>query len=106
MAIFTGTASTFDLKGLREDLTDVIWNIDPMETPFVNSVQRAKATATLHEWQTDALAAASTSNAQIQGDDIASVTAVTATTRLNNDTQIARKTLAISGTLDAVIKAG
>jgi hypothetical protein len=77
-----------------------------METPFVNSVQRAKATATLHEWQTDALAAASTSNAQIQGDDIASVTTVSATTRLNNDTQIARKTLAISGTLDAVIKAG
>ena len=106
MSIFTGTASTFDLKGLREDLTDVIWNIDPMETPFVNSVQRAKATATLHEWQTDTLAAASTSNAQIQGDDIASVTSVSATTRLNNDTQISRKTLAIAGTLEAVIKAG
>lgn len=106
MAIFTGTASTFDLKGLREDLTDVIWNIDPTETPFVNGVQRASAKATLHEWQTDALAAASTANAQIQGDDIASVTALTATVRLNNDTQISRKTLAVSGTLDAVIKAG
>lgn len=106
MTIFTGTASTFDEKGLREDLTDVIWNISPTETPFVNGVQRAKATATLHEWQTDSLASASTSNAQIQGDDLASTDTVSATTRLNNDTQIARKSLAISGTLEAVIKAG
>ena len=105
MAIFTGTASTFDLKGLREDLTDVIWNISPTETPFVNSVTRAKATATLHEWQTDSLATAA-ANAQIQGDDLASTDSVTATTRLNNDTQISRKSLAISGTTEAVNKAG
>ena len=82
MSIFTGTASTFDLKGIREDLTNVIWNVSPMDTPFTTRAQRAKATSTKHEWQTDALASASTSNAQIQGDDIASTTAVVATTRL------------------------
>lgn len=106
MTIFTGTASTFDLKGIREDLTNVIWNVSPMDTPFTTRAQRAKATSTLHEWQTDALAAASTSNAQTQGDDIASISTVTATVRLNNDTQISRKTVAIAGTIEAVIKAG
>jgi len=106
MSIFTGTASTFDLKGIREDLTNVIWNVSPMDTPFTTRAQRAKATSTKHEWQTDALASASTSNAQIQGDDIASTTAVVATTRLGNNTQISRKTVTIAGTIEAVIKAG
>jgi hypothetical protein len=60
----------------------------------------------LHEWQTDQLAAANTANAQFQGDDIATFTAASVTARLGNRTQISRKEVIISGTLDAVNKAG
>lgn len=106
MAIIANTFQTFQAKGDREDLTDVIWNIDPVQTPFTTSIARAKATAVLHEWQTDSLAAPNTTNAQIQGDDISSFDAVTPTVRLNNYTQISRKTLVISRTQETVLKAG
>jgi hypothetical protein len=110
MAILTGTATTFSgspgIAGIREDLTDKIWNISPMDTPFVSSIERVKVANTLHEWQTDSLASADTSNAQLQGDDIATFDAVVPTTRLGNRTQISRKTLIIDGTLEAVLKAG
>ena len=106
MTILAGTFTTFSAKGLREDLSDVIYNIAPPETPFVTTVGRTKADATKHEWQTDSLAAATTTNAQFQGDDISSFDSVTATARLGNYTQISRKTVIIAGTEEAVRKAG
>jgi len=93
------------MEGLRENLTDVIYNISPMETPFSSGLKRIKATQTLHEWQTDELAAADGDNAQLEGDD-ATFTTPAATTRVGNYTQISRKTLVLSGTLEAVDKAG
>ncbi len=48
--------------GNREDLSDVIYRIDPTDTPFMSAIERETATAINHEWQTQALAAASTSN--------------------------------------------
>jgi hypothetical protein len=90
---------------LREDLEDVIYNISPMDTYFLSNVERMKASATLHQWQIDTLAAASTANAAIEGDDF-DPTAVADTTRYKNYTQILRKEVVISGTLEAVDKAG
>ena len=101
-------AATFDAYtaiGQREDLMDVIYEISPTETPFMSNAARTTAKAVLHEWQTDVLAAASTANAQIEGDDIAGITAVP-TTRVGNRLQISRKSVTISGTLDSVDKAG
>lgn len=106
MAIVTNTFLTFSAKGIREDLTDVIYNISPTQTPFMTSIGKTKATQTFHEWQTDALAAASTANAQLQGDDVSTFDPATATTRLGNYTQILRKTVVIADTLDVVKKAG
>ena len=48
MAIIGGTAQTYQLKGLREDLTDMIWSVAPSETPFVTAVGRTTAKAVLH----------------------------------------------------------
>ena len=48
MAIVANTFETFGAKGIREDLTDVIYNIAPVQTPFMTSVGKAKATQTLH----------------------------------------------------------
>lgn len=94
-----------DARGLREDLADVIYNISPTDTPFQSSVGRTKATAVYHEWQTDSLAAATTNNAAVEGADASDAT-LSATTRLGNYTQILQKTIKVSGTLDAVNKAG
>jgi hypothetical protein len=74
-------------------------------TPFQANIGKSKATAVLHEWQTDALANAA-ANAQLEGDDITTFTAVTATSRINNTCQISYKNVAVSGTQDAVEKAG
>ena len=106
MTIVTNTFLTFSAKGIREDLTDIIYNISPTQTPFMSSAGKTKAQQTFHEWQTDSLASAQTNNAQIQGDDISTFDPATATTRLGNYTQILRKTVVISDTLDVVKKAG
>ena len=68
------TYQTYQSVGNREDLTDVIYNISPTDTPFMSSVGKTKATAVYHEWQTDSLAAASTSNAAVEGADATSAT--------------------------------
>jgi hypothetical protein len=104
MTIVANTYLTFSAIGNREDLADTIYNIDSVETPFQKAIDKVKAKATLHEWQTQSLAAAA-NNAQLQGDDV-SFTAVTPTVRLTNRTQISRKEVAIAGTQEAVDKAG
>jgi hypothetical protein len=110
MAIIANTATTYSgapgLAGLREDLSNIIYNISPNDTPFMSGIGRGKATQTLHEWQTDDLADADTTNAQLQGDDISTYAAASTTTRLGNRTQISRKTVIIDGTVEAVDKAG
>lgn len=101
----TSTFETFQSIGNREDLTDVIYNISPTETPGISSFETTTAESTLHEWQTDALAAASGTNQVEEGLD-ATTTAVTATVRLTNDCEISQKTPRVSGTQQAVLKAG
>lgn len=104
MAAPTNTFLTFSAVGNREDLLDKITNISPTDVPFQSMAGSATANSTLHEWQTDSLAAAA-ANAQIQGDDVA-FAAVTPTVRLSNRTQISRKEVVVSGTQEAVDKAG
>ena len=105
MAQPTNTFDTYDSVGEREDLSDVIYSISPTDTPFLSSAAKTQATAVLHEWQTDSLAAAVTNNAVIEGDE-ATLDASTATTRLSNSTQIMDKTVVITGTQESVDKAG
>jgi hypothetical protein len=99
------TYQTYTAIGQREDLSDVIYNISPTDTPFFSSVGKTKATAVYHEWQTDSLAAASLSNYAVEGATASDAT-MSPTTRVGNRTQIAQKTIKISGTLQSVDKAG
>lgn len=105
MAIVTNTFTTFDAKGIREDLSNVITNIAPEETPYTSNIGRESVSNSLFEWQTDTLAAAA-ANKQLEGDDVASFDAVTATVRLQNYAQISRKTIVLSATEEVVNKAG
>ena len=95
---------TYAAIGMREDLSDVIYNISPTDTPFMSTVGKTKATAVYHEWQTDSLAAAA-ANAAVEGAD-ASTATLSPTTRVGNRTQISQKTIGVTGTLEAVDKAG
>lgn len=99
------TFDSYDAIGNREDLSDIIYNISPMETPCLSSWGRGVATSTKHEWQNDELVAASDSNAVIEG-DIATHDSIAATARRFNWTQISDKVVVIAGTQDAVDKAG
>ena len=101
MAIY----NRYDAVGAREDLSDVIYNISPTDTPIMSSIGKTKATGVYHEWQTDALAASTTANALVEGAD-ATAADLSPTTRIGNYTQIVGKTIQVSGTLEAVDKAG
>lgn len=105
--LYTNAFSSFAAKGLREQLADMISDISPQDTPFISNAQgpRTNPKGTLYEWQTDVLATAATTNRQLEG-DVTTVNAVVATVRVGNYMQIASKAASVSGTLEAVDKAG
>jgi len=97
---------TYDATAMREDLSDVIYDISPTDTPFLSSITGKGTVAnTTFEWQTDALAAASGTNYHVEGAAVGAA-ATTATTRLTNKTQISKKVVEVSGTHEAVNNAG
>ncbi len=104
MAQAAGIVATYDAVGNREDLSDMIWRAYEGETPLIDAMKKTKATGTNHTWQEDSLAAAQ-ANASIEGDD-ASPADPAATTLLSNYTQILKKHAVVSGTQEAVDKAG
>jgi len=99
------TYQTYTAIGQREDLSDVIYSISPTDVPFMSSIGKTKATAVYHEWQTDSLSAAVLTNYTVEGATASDAT-MSPTTRVGNRTQIAQKTIKISGTLQSVDKAG
>jgi hypothetical protein len=108
MALVTNTITRYDsARAVREQLADVIYNISPVDVPFMSNIGRGNVKNTYFEWQTDALAAASSNNAQLEGDDVSGVADARApTARVGNYTQISRKIVATTGTVEAVNKAG
>jgi len=100
MAIYT----SYEAVGEREDLSDLITMISPVDTPMYSGFAKVSAKGTYHEWQTDELAAAA-ANAQVEGADYTFPT-LSATSRLGNYTQIFNKPFQVSNTLDVVSKAG
>lgn len=106
MAIATGAHSTYDeaSKGNREDLSDIIADVSPTETPLVTMCGRSKATATKHEFLTDTLTAAA-SNVHLEGGDMTG-TDPAARSRNDNYCQILSKNAVVTGTQEKVDKAG
>ena len=104
MAQPTNTFDSYDARGIRESLADIIYDISPSETPFYSSVAKVTATNTYHEWQTDALRA-SADNKHVEGDDTVAE-ARTATSRLGNYTQIFKNAVTVPDTDSGLKKAG
>lgn len=104
MAVPTNTHLSTAAIGNREDLTDIVDRITPTKVPFYSMTKKGSADGTKHEWQTQALRAAGP-NVQPEGDDT-TPTAVTPQVRLNNYCQIMKEAASVSGTQEAVNKAG
>jgi len=106
MAIATGAHSTYDEtgKGNREDLSDIIKDVSPTETPLLTMIGSTKAKATKHEFLVDALAAAA-DNKHLEGGD-ATGTDPDARVRRDNQSQILSKISVVTGTQEYVDKAG
>lgn len=104
MAQLANAMATFNAVGLRESLANEIFNISPEETPFLSSIGKEKASAQFEEWQTDTLAAAS--NNKVEQGNESTFVAITPTARVGNRMQISEKTYAVTGSQEAVSKAG
>src|ERR1700730_2535128 len=105
MALPTNTFATYEAIGNREDLSDVIYRIDPTDTPFMAGIEREKASAVNHECQIQSLAADNNTNAQLERDH-ANTNTTTATVRLGNINQISTKVARVTGTQRSVDHAG
>lgn len=103
MAVAT-TNTVSNTSGLAENFSDIVWDVSPTETPYLTLAKRINVSARVYQWQEDALDAASTNYYQ-EGDDASFVTSAQ-TTSLSSPMQISRKTVNISGTLDAVKRYG
>ena len=107
MALLTGSTITYGVTsagGLREDLSDVIFDLFPEDTYAVSNFDREEASATYTEWLAQNLAAPA-ANIQLEGDD-AVFASLTAPARFGSFLQISSKTFLVSDTLEAVNKAG
>ena len=90
--------------GVKEDLRDLIFQIDPDETPLASAIPSVGAKQILTEFVVQELGVAA-DNAQPEG-FTASMQAVTKPIRLNNICQIMTRTVGVSNTLRAVDMVG
>ncbi len=108
MAQLAGSKSTYQepiaTGGNREDLSDIIYDVTPTDTPFVTLAKKGSADATNHEWLTDQLDSPAV-NAVVEG-NVPTLTKAGSRVRLGNYTQILQKTASVTGTQEKAQKAG
>ncbi len=117
MAIPSNTRETYDSSqtgttagragksaGIREDFSNIIYNIAPEDTPFMSAIGKSTCDNTYFEWQVDTLGSGA-ANQVSEGLD-ADALAHTEPERIGNYTQISTKTVHTSGTAEAVDFAG
>lgn len=90
--------------GNREDLSDILYDVSPTDTPFLTNAKKGTATATNHEFLTDALGNPA-KNAVVEG-NTAAPTKAPSRARLGNYTQILEKTASVTGTQEKADKGG
>ncbi|VWB15206.1 hypothetical protein BPS26883_00545 [Burkholderia pseudomultivorans] len=99
------TYTTYTAVGNREDLINKVFQISPTDTPFTSAIEKTDAEGVYHEWQTDSLRAPTDSNAAVEGAD-ATYNEQDPTKRIGNRCQIVQDTFSVSGTQEAVKRAG
>ena len=105
MAKVTNAFSTYSAQANREDLSNVIYNIDPFDTPIMSGIGRRNVSNRIFDWQTESLPAVDANNAKEEGFEL-SRGAAQATVRLSNTTQISSRDATVSGSQEAADAAG
>ncbi|AUR99098.1 major capsid protein [Vibrio phage 1.262.O._10N.286.51.A9] len=98
--------NTLDSVGTREDLADVIYNVDPFETPVMNSIGRGSASQKYWDWQADDNGEGSATDTRVQEGHDFSTTAQEPTDRLSSIQQINERAFGVTGTQEASKHAG
>ncbi len=99
-ALYGITALRTSGDTIKEDVSQIITNIAPVETPVMSSFRQGRATAEHHEWLRDTLADAVNNNAHVDGDAFGTSEPGDTTTspfRLGNYCQISKKQINLSG---------
>jgi hypothetical protein len=104
MAKVTNAFTTYEAKGNREDLSNFIYNIDPVDTPVVTMAGRRSVTNRTFDWQTEKLPAVDTTPRE-EGFVLAPA-ASTPTVREKNVCQINSRDATVSGTQENADAAG
>ncbi len=97
-------SNTYQAVGNREDVSEIITNIAPDETPLYSRLSRTKATQVTHEWLEDTLGEAE-DNKEVEGYTYSTVQ-VEPRTRLSNYTQIMHRGIHVTDTQEVVLKYG
>ena len=92
--------SSYNQIGISEDVSAIIKNITPFDTPFLSMIKNEKVHNRTFEYQEDTLRNPNV-NAKLEGADSSSVT-LSPTTMRSGTCQIIEEMFQISATADAV----
>lgn len=98
-------AESYDSGNMKADVSDIIFNIDPSETPALSNMGTRDVANTTFEWNVEDLPSSGTSNNKAEGADFTSESA-TQITRKTNVTQISSRNATVTGTMTAVSQYG
>ena len=104
MAKVTNAFDTYSATADREDLSNIIYNISPMQTPFMSSIGKKSIKNVVFDWQTEVLPTP-VSTGQLEGFEL-SRAASTATARVSNVAMISSRDATVTGSQDASDPAG
>lgn len=104
MSAVDSSFSTYDAQANREDLSDIIYNIDPFDTPMITAAGKRKAKDVLFQWQDEELPALDTTT-KVEGFEL-DREAGQPTVRRSNVCQIMERDATVTGTQNAVNPAG
>ena len=106
MAEINNVFSTFDAKGNREQLSNVIYNISPTSTPFMSSIGKNSIKNVVFNWQTEALPTVNAAG-EIEGFRLdGSTSASTPTAKKVNVAMISKRDATVSGSQESSDPAG
>lgn len=98
------TLTSGSVVSIREDLSDIMQNISPSDTPLYTMAKKEAQSSTKHEWLVDELNAPQ-ANAQAEGADFSDGT-IGQPTRFDNIAQIMHHVGKVAGTVDNLDIAG
>jgi hypothetical protein len=105
MAVPTNSLQTYQSTNNAENVTNIVMNISPIDTPLLTLAKKTSAEATYTQWPIESLSAVDSANANVEGDD-ATVDASTTPTLVGNYCQLMDKVASVTTTQSAIKKYG